>query len=120
MVATAEVSAQNACPEQGTEEGGSLPSQTLSPGCCLPVPPLWIQPCCAARAKLFLEPGGLHLSLLCLALSAFHALAAHLYLTVKPILSLSATVMADGQGGFNELLFSFGDDAFIINIITDS
>ena len=50
----------------------------------------------------------------------FHALAAHLYLTVKPILSLSATVMADGQGGFNELLFSFGDDAFIINIVTDS
>ena len=96
-------------------------SQTLSPpAAASPVPPFWIQPCSAARVKLFLEPGGLHLSCLCPTLSVFRALAAHLYLTVKPILSLSATVMADGQGGFNELLFSFGDDAFIINIVTDS
>lgn len=45
------------------------------------------------------------LASLCLVLSAFHATAANLYLTLKPILSLLATVMADGKGGFNELLF---------------
>lgn len=44
----------------------------------------------------------------CFSLSGFVCVscsAANLYLTLKPILSLLATVMADGKGGFNELLF---------------
>lgn len=36
-------------------------------------------------------------------------LAANLNLPVKPILSLLVTVVTDGEGGFNELLFAFGD-----------
>lgn len=43
-----------------------------------------------------------------LALTAFHAPMANLYLTMEQPLLLLATVMADGKGGFNELLFSFG------------
>lgn len=46
---------------------------------------------------------------LVLALTAFHALVANLYLSMEQPLLLLATVMADGKGGFNELLFSFGD-----------
>lgn len=44
-----------------------------------------------------------------LASSAFRAQAANLSLTMEHVLLLLAPVMAHGKGGFNELLFSFGD-----------
>lgn len=98
---------------QGTEEGllPALPGPDLQAAVSSPTPSLgmWqghveqgqsfagIKQDASSLASPFVRP--------CL----FHALEANLCLTVKWLFFPFAAVIADGKGGFNELLFSFGD-----------